>query len=823
MSDASPTRPPFLVRALAAAAAAVPLVYLPGRYEGFLVPRELWTLGVVAPLALLVLLRDAAARARAAAGLGLVAVFAAALFAPHLKDGDAAAALKTLRLVGVLGALHVAGAALGPAGAALFLRRLAAATVAVVAVGALRRLFGFPAFLPDRADVGLAATIGNSNALAEFLLPAGAAACVGFFADRPARALHAAAAVAAAVGVVWSESRAALLAAGVVALVALVALAFGGGATALRAACAAHRRRALVVAAALVVVAAVVLVAPWCAPLRARLASAWDPAHPTNVVRLRTWSATLDLVADRPAGVGGGRFDAAFLPYRDPIEWRLSGADSRVDHPHQEFLAAAAEGGPAVLALLALCALAFVRARRRLLDSDPATAALGRTLLLVASAFVVFACLRAPLRHPSGALAFLLLLGAAGPTNGRSGRVGVFAATAVFAAALVAAGKNATQDAALFRAVDALNVGKGLSESKDLARMSDAFAAAGRALKDVGLPGDDFARAYRAAVAADELSALREGLEAAGDTETAARLPAASEAVRLVDAVLAQVPAHPGAWTLRASLARRAGRTLDAEQTLLQAIALLPRAPRFRANLAALYLDMARDADASPLVAEKLAEAARLLRVEAELGGPAAEADRAAAALATLRTGSDATSFGALLGKVGNSAPPSAAEAAREARDAGRLDDARRLLLVALYDAPADGRLLDELATTCFLLARKTPDGPYAEEARRAFARSRVRFAVAAEEAGVAPPDANEEAKAAAETAKAQARQYARLAVQRAPRLWDARFVAARIAARAGDAASAAAELKALAEAGAPAALVAARAADEPALRDLAR
>lgn len=820
MSEARQNRPPILVRALAVAAAAVPLVYLPGRYEGFAVPRELWTLGVVAPLALLVLLRDAAARARAAAGLGLVAVFAAALFAPHLKDGDAAAALKTLRLVGVLGALHVAGAALGPAGAALFLRRLAAATLAVVAVGALRRLFGVPAFLPDRADVGLAATIGNSNALAEFLMPAGVAACVGFFADRPARALHAAAATAAAVGVVWSESRAALLGA---AVVAAVALAFGGGAAALRAAFAAHRRRAALAAAAVVVVAAGVLVAPWCAPLRARVASAWDPSHPTNVVRLRTWSATLDLVADRPAGVGGGRFDAAFLPYRDATEWRLSGADSRVDHPHQEFLAAAAEGGPAALALLALCALAFFRARRLRRAADPTAAALGRTLLLVATAFVVFACLRAPLRHPSGALAFLLLLGAAGPATGRSGRFGVLAATAVLAAALLAAGKNASQDAALFRAVDALNLGKGLSETKDVARMGDAFAAAGVALRDVGLPGDDFARAYRAAVAADELSALREGLEAAGDTETAARLPAASEAARLVDAVLAQAPAHPGAWTLRASLARRAGRTLDAEQTLLKAIALLPQAPRFRANLAALYLDMARDADASPLVAEKLAEAARLLRVEAELGGPAAEADRAAAALATLRTGSDATTFGALLGPVGNSAPPPAAEAAREARDAGRLDDARRLLLAALYDAPADGRLLDELATTCFLLARKTPDGPYAEEARRAFARSRVRFAVAAEEAGVAPPDASDEAKAAAETAQAQARQYARLAVQRAPRLWDARFIAARIAARRGDAAAAAAELKALAEAGAPAELVAARAADDPALRAVLR
>ncbi|MHC5209564.1 MAG: O-antigen ligase family protein [Planctomycetota bacterium] len=126
----------------------------------------------------------------------------------------------------------------------------------------------------------------------------------------------------------------------------------------------------------LVPVVAGVALAPVLAPTPgALLQSKLDEGAPvlsagdtTLNVRLAVWSGTLRMVADHPAlGAGLGRYRERFPPYRDPDEAALpglAGARTEVDHPHDEFLLAFAEGGvPSGLCLLGFLVWTLLRAR----------------------------------------------------------------------------------------------------------------------------------------------------------------------------------------------------------------------------------------------------------------------------------------------------------------------------------------------------------------------------------------------------------------------------------------------------------------------------
>jgi O-antigen ligase len=97
----------------------------------------------------------------------------------------------------------------------------------------------------------------------------------------------------------------------------------------------------------------------------------------TGQVRLSIWRGTLAMSSEHPlAGWGLGRFREQYPPFRDPAEAALpglAGSQTEVDHPHQEFLLALAEGGwPAAVCLLAFAATTLLRAARAAVGAWPA-------------------------------------------------------------------------------------------------------------------------------------------------------------------------------------------------------------------------------------------------------------------------------------------------------------------------------------------------------------------------------------------------------------------------------------------------------------------
>jgi len=90
----------------------------------------------------------------------------------------------------------------------------------------------------------------------------------------------------------------------------------------------------------------------------------------TAGVRLSIWRGTLRLIGDHPlGGIGLGRFREAYPAFREPEEAALPGREglpTEVDHPHNELLLPAAEGGVlAGLSLLLFLALTLGRAARQ--------------------------------------------------------------------------------------------------------------------------------------------------------------------------------------------------------------------------------------------------------------------------------------------------------------------------------------------------------------------------------------------------------------------------------------------------------------------------
>lgn len=103
-----------------------------------------------------------------------------------------------------------------------------------------------------------------------------------------------------------------------------------------------------------------------------------SPDYRPNVQRWKLARAAWSMAEHAPLlGVGPGRFEAEFPPFRDPEEAKLVtafGAASEAEDPHNLYLLLLCEGGvPAVVLLLAflLAALASTRATRILPVDDP--------------------------------------------------------------------------------------------------------------------------------------------------------------------------------------------------------------------------------------------------------------------------------------------------------------------------------------------------------------------------------------------------------------------------------------------------------------------
>jgi tetratricopeptide (TPR) repeat protein len=229
------------------------------------------------------------------------------------------------------------------------------------------------------------------------LLPATAA-----FAFLPGRLrpLQVAATLALLAYLVVTDSRAGVLAAALGTVLAGTALAGKG------------TRRALLPFGALAVL---VLALPFAVrganPVSAERAS-------TLTVRLGIWRGAAGLLADRPwLGAGLGGFSAAFPPYRDATEARLSHLHAtagfkEVEDAHSSWVQVAAESGPAgALAWLAVVVLGARLWWRRLRDAEspPLHAAAGAGSV----AFLVGGCFNTLTSQPSHAALFWALLGVA--------------------------------------------------------------------------------------------------------------------------------------------------------------------------------------------------------------------------------------------------------------------------------------------------------------------------------------------------------------------------------------------------------------------------
>ena len=331
-------------------------------------------------------------------------------------------------------------------------------------------------------------------------------------------------------------------------------------------------------------------------------------------VRWRVWQSLVPLVRDHPAlGVGPGQFAAAYPPYRDPAEQRLSdaavaGATSEVEHPHNDWLQGIVDLGLAGGALwLAFLGTALARALS-VLRAGRAEAALAAAALGV----LVNALLRSPLlANPAAAPAAFALFGALLARPAPSGRSAILARTCVLALAALLAlhAREARSIVAHGRALT-LALERGSAE---------ALLAALDARPD-SVPA--LAAAARAAERAPEGTL--------GSPQDARALAASWEAV------LARRPHHREALNQVGKARARAGDLDGARRAWEQALCLAPADPVLLNNLmrAAAF---AGDVDAAlawharaGFEADRLTQlACALLQEEADLEGARALLDRA--------------------------------------------------------------------------------------------------------------------------------------------------------------------------------------------------
>lgn len=648
---------------------------------------------------------------------------------------------------------------------------VAASAAPVLVVGVLRRYADVLTFIPDRDDVALAATIGNSNELAEFAAPV---AVLALLLPATGRRWGWPLAAAAAILTALSESRGGML-----------GLALGGAVTVialLRVGARPARSTAIVSGAALALgLVGAVAVSP------GRVSSVVDLDHPTNVVRLGLWDASLGLWRDNPLlGCGAGRFEAAIPPYRHLAEWELSGFGSVAESPHNELLWLLATGGILGLATIVVAVLLVLRscrdARRTAETSD------SRVIIAACqgclAAFAVTAFVRSPLHHPAGVMAPALATGvlAAWAGRGQPDRRPVPPAVWLTWIALLGAAwvgvKGLIDDARVYtartskvEANEALKIGQISRAVEHLTRMTEALK------RLEASPPASVDRIYRAALVGSDVASMRATLleleaqlQRQGLGSPTDWTPDVGNITSLLDAALERAPHHHLALLERARFHLRQGEIGQAH--------------------AALTDDAWRGAPWP-------ARLSMLGRV-------------------AIRLGSDPDTFGFWL----DEAPPAPRstehiDAAHEAYDlattatdpttaASQFERARE---AAFRHLGLDPRDLGALKILTDLGTKITP--PPAS-ANRAVARSRLLLALEAIE------DGNDR----------MVRIHLRIARGKDPTLLDAHYVAAQIAGRAQDADALEAAIQALVDNGLPRAAFADRAASDPAfdrVRDLVR
>ncbi len=657
---------------------------------------------------------------------------------------------------------------------------LAISVLLVTIVGFGRRYLGFPEFLPDRPDVGLAATIGNSNELAEWAAPlfpilllvgvsrrsalalAAATACIGLIVAAQSRAGFVALAVAVSVLIVWPRPWSHL----------------PNGRM---------WRRGLIAASGLGLALALALPGA-----RERVFSIVDRNHPTNAVRLEVWSDTLSLIKESPwLGVGLGRFDPEFERVRSASEWRRSGLDSRVDTPHQEFLMAWAEGG--VCGLLLLLAAGFAAARqawRAARSPDPDCALLGAAALVGLASGLVFLLTRSPLHHPCGWIPYAVLAGAlASPRENRSQtRWFAWLIGVLMLGLVVGVGILLQREREVFRLRRALVGLQHYAERGEPERARQSLDQAAELVRQLAaatkhplsLLGPKLA--HRAALSAQEILRLKAELLAKGQPGLAASLPGRSELELLQLHVLRQSPYH--ASTLRERAHHALNRALLESGTNRSA-----RAIKILLAFEPIWLASQSLPGLGPILADAAILARRedrarvFLQRELSEAPPKEECANLEAGLgrAALGFGRNPEEFGVYLLPA---APLSATVLAiRDRADAllaaGERALAAREYLRVLAAFPADQDALHALASIGYALK----DDPLALLAADA-AVARAKLLIARSELALGNFDA--------------AAQNLRLAQQKDPALLDARWVAVELAALRGDSAAIAKDLPSL-------------------------
>lgn len=143
-----------------------------------------------------------------------------------------------------------------------------------------------------------------------------------------------------------------------------------------------------------------------------RLSTVVESQHPTNQVRLDLWSSAWLMIKDAPLKGSREGFGNLYPKTRGAREWDLSGFDSVVAHPHNEYLRILVKSGVlgSLLIVVVLFFLVFLPARSSWLSGENEV----RDSLIAALAQVggigVMALFWAPFRQPT--ICFLLALGA---------------------------------------------------------------------------------------------------------------------------------------------------------------------------------------------------------------------------------------------------------------------------------------------------------------------------------------------------------------------------------------------------------------------------
>jgi O-antigen ligase len=699
-------------------AAPWPRALLAGDPEAALTGAGWASLFALAPALLLLVGR----RAGAPTGLwllgGVLAWGALSLALAPARDTlerDRAVALALASAAAFLG-----GAALGEAGRAVLARGLVLASL-LASLGALAG--GAP----------FAGALQNSGATSELALPGALAGAWLFAADRasarPWRWLGAAALAAQSA----YAARAPVIAA-VVALTAVLALGL------VRLERGARRRLAALAGLALAAGAVGFAARPAALPPEASEASRAAPARtppgspeaglaeaqaadaaedspaPGDLagfeVRWRVWRSLPRLVADHPwLGVGPGQFPAAYPPYRDPDELRLSetgmgGAASDVEHAHADWLQGFADLGlPGGALWAAFLGLAGWRALAAL-SSGRAEAALAAAALGV----LANSLLRAPLSaNPAAAPVGLALFGALLATPGRAGLradVPAWVAALVLAlhvdearaivahgralAALVAEPAEAPLLAALAArpdSVPALSIAA-RSARGDARAVAQAWEAV---LARRPHNREALAQLAKARAEAGDLAAARSAWSAAlelapGDPALLSNLARAAAMAGEVDAAL---ELHRRAGFEPDRLVQLACAVLQENADLDVARSLLDHAePRYRGLSTERTLELARE-----LEAQGLTERARVLKGMAHLSFArqhAAEGDPESA----VRSYRQAAAGLSRPGAEGARLPPALSyELAAALALAGRLEEAQ----AALPESPHDAGVMSSL------------------------------------------------------------------------------------------------------------------------------